>query len=279
MVLISLLLFVVGLIIGFLSSFFGIGGGLIFIPGMYALFPGISPSVVIGTSMAMVWVTSIITVFQFWRKGFVVSWRFLLMIAPTMMMGMSLAAFGVKGLSSSVLKQIFALLLLVSAWRIFFEKGDQNEVETKNDLGHQKSWNLFYRIAFIGFVTGIASGLTGLGGAIIMIPLFTRLLGMPLKLVALHTSSVMAVVMLWGVLQFMWAFTPSAFVSHIPTFPIELYSFQVGAVNWAIVCLIELGVLVTSPFGIRVAQSLSPKRLKWAFIAMLLILALLIFRS
>lgn len=270
------ILFALGGVIGFLSAFFGIGGGLLFIPTLYLLFHDISPSIVIGSSMMMVWMTSVITVVQFKRKGKSVSFRFVGWVVVSMMVGMSLAALGVKTLPPDILKKMFSFFLILSAYRLVKSRSSEDEeVELKEgEEGEkkkkmEKGYSIFILLG-IGFVTGLVSGLTGLGGAIVMIPLFTQFLRMPIKSLSLHTSSVMSVAMLWGTVQFMWAFTPS-----VESLPQLLHAFQVGAINLGIILPVEAGVLITSSWGVRVATKTNSRVTKRAFLVMLLLLAIL----
>ena len=63
------LLILTGLGVGIISTFFGVGGGIIAIPALYMLFPKITPQIAISSCMGMIFINSMINVRSFIKIG------------------------------------------------------------------------------------------------------------------------------------------------------------------------------------------------------------------
>jgi uncharacterized membrane protein YfcA len=187
--LIEILLFVViGSMVGFLGGLFGVGGGIMMVPILVFSYShiGVSPTVLthiaIGTSLFVVIFTSLSSTYQ-QKKQHNIHWRSVFAIG----FSSALIAFATTrvaaGLSGKHLRIAFALVVLFTAIRMLTEKG--KEAQKRLELASSPS---FIRLVIIGVVAGVISGLAGIGGGVITIPMMYYLLGMPLKL-AIGTSS------------------------------------------------------------------------------------------
>lgn len=115
-------LLVVGLAAGFLSSMAGVGGGIVIVPALVFLF-GFNQKMAQGTSLAMLALpVAFIGAFNYYKAG-EVNWKVALMLASTFVIG---GFFGSKlalGISPTVLKKFFGILLMVIALKyLFFDK-------------------------------------------------------------------------------------------------------------------------------------------------------------
>lgn len=151
----TLLFLAIGLI-AFLYSSVGHAGASGYIAVM-ALW-GLAPAVIRPTALALNILVAAIGAFQFWRAGhfaWKLFWPFALLSVPAAYLG------GYLQLPVSILKIIIGLVLLFSAARLFFRRGDPAEVIDPS------------RPAAIGIGAGIGflSGLTGTGGGIFLTPL------------------------------------------------------------------------------------------------------------
>jgi len=169
----------IGMVVGFLGGFLGVGGGIILIPLLlYWAFPSmnISPEVIVhlsfGTSLAIIIPTSLSGSFAHSRVGNVI-WRVVFQLAipgiPGSLLGSTLAAY----LKGPLLIKLFALLLIVLSVLMLFQK---KEVEESGEFLSPP----FFPTLLIGFLVGVFSGFFGLGGGVIAIPLMARFLGIPI---------------------------------------------------------------------------------------------------
>ena len=94
-----------------------------------------------------------------------------------------------------------------------------------------------------GLVAGSLSGLLGVGGGIIMVPLFRRWLALPMKN-AVATSLICV-----------GCFAIPGTITH----SIE------GGIDWRFAILLTIGVVVGAPFGSKMALKMSDKKLQRVF--------------
>jgi len=185
-----LLLLLGGGIAGFLAGFFVVGGGIILIPFLLYYFDSIHMSSLVsthlafGTSLLIIVFASLSSALQYSRNGHVV-WKAVVAIGLASVVGGLLGAHVAGSLEGTVLRQIFAAVVLLSALRLFAETR-KPKVEVMPPL----------RVAPLvgtGFLVGIVSSLTGVGGGVLSIPVMHSILKFPLKK-ALGTSSATIVI-------------------------------------------------------------------------------------
>jgi uncharacterized membrane protein YfcA len=143
-------------IIAFLYSSVGHAGASGYIAVM-ALW-GLAPPVIRPTALVLNILVASIAAFQFWRAGhfrWELFWPFALLSIPAAYLG------GYLQLPTHILKIVIGLVLLFSAARLFFRRGDPPDI-------HSPALPLSIGI---GGALGFLSGLTGTGGGIFLTPL------------------------------------------------------------------------------------------------------------
>jgi uncharacterized membrane protein YfcA len=109
---------VIGLIAGVLAGIFGIGGGIVIVPAL-VLFAHMSQKTATGTSLAALLLPAgALGTYEYWRAGHV-NVVAALWIAVGMFAGAYGGAMVAQLMSESMLKKAFALLLLVTAARLW----------------------------------------------------------------------------------------------------------------------------------------------------------------
>jgi hypothetical protein len=234
-------LLVLGLVAGVLSGMFGIGGGLIIVSSL-VVFGGFSLTAANGTSLAVLLLpVGIFACIEYYKAG-----KLKLVASGGVALGLLLGAwFGARialGLDPLLLKQLYGVFLLYMAWRYIsprqwwqeyrgmkLEKApDSPEIELRQP-------RVLALLVAIGFVAGIASGLFGIGGGVVIVPALTTLLAFELKL-ATGTSlgALLLPVGLPGVIEYASA----------------------GLVDVTSVLPIALGLAIGAIFGARFALGL-----------------------
>jgi uncharacterized membrane protein YfcA len=115
------LLALLGIIAGLLSGALGIGGGIISIPGLIYLL-GVSQQMAQGTSLAfMIPPIGLIAALNYYKAGYV-NIKYAIIIAIFFVIGSYFSSNLVVKLDPKMLRRVFALLLVVVAGKMFFQK-------------------------------------------------------------------------------------------------------------------------------------------------------------
>lgn len=167
----------VGLVAGVLSGMFGVGGGIVMTPGLQ-LGLGLAPIMALATPLPVILPTALTGAWRY-RKAGEVDGRAGLWMAVAGLPASALGAELTAHVETHLLLVVTAALL---AWQSISVLRGKGRRDVEDSARHRP-------IAFvgIGFVAGFVSGLLGIGGGIVMVPLMVGWLGMPLKR-ALGTS-------------------------------------------------------------------------------------------
>jgi uncharacterized membrane protein YfcA len=161
----------VGLVAGLLSGLFGVGGGILIVPGL-VLVLGLQQRLAHGTSLA-----AIIPIASSGLIGYAVAGEVDWPAVVCLAVGAAGAGAGIgtqmlHRLPQRVLALSFAVLLLATAARLLWETGD-GVARPHMDLV------LVVELLVLGVLSGVLAGLTGVGGGTIMVPAMVVLWGFP----------------------------------------------------------------------------------------------------
>ena len=159
----------VGMAAGFLSGMFGVGGGILIVPGL-VLVAKMDQRIAHGTSLAAVLPISAASMVSYWSHDHV-DWRVGLCLTAGALVGAVLGTKLLNILPHRVLAIAFAGILLVTAIRLFLpiESGTRGVLTVGSIIA----------LIAIGVATGILAGLLGVGGGIIMVPAMMMMLHLP----------------------------------------------------------------------------------------------------
>jgi hypothetical protein len=160
-------IFLVGIGAGFLSGVFGVGGGILIVPGL-VFFAKMEQRRAHGTSLAAVLPISLASLVTYWSHDHV-DWWVALWLAIGAIAGALLGTKLLKTARHDVLSYGFATILVVSAVRLYWT--------TSADGRSGLSVAAAIALVVIGVATGTLAGLLGVGGGVIMIPAMVLLLG------------------------------------------------------------------------------------------------------
>jgi hypothetical protein len=161
---------------GVASGAFGIGGALLSTPGIRVLL-GTPALVAVGTTLPVIVPTAITGVYTYHRNGFVDVRR----AAVTAAAG---GVFAVAGAFTT--KFVPGPALLIGTAAMIFAMSMRMLPKRKADAVPRFEPNVRVLVV-VGALSGFVSGLLGVGGGVILVPVFTVLLRMPVK-TALGTS-------------------------------------------------------------------------------------------
>ncbi len=160
----------VGIFIGTMSGFFGIGGGMILVPILLVL--GFDIKDAIGISIVQMVFSSIFGSYLNHKKGSLIIGEGIF-IGLGGFVGGYIGGYVTEYIADVVLQFTFLGLLFYALLRLFFSKNHEDDVQTK-----LLNKGLLFSI---GLGIGIFSITLGIGGSIILTPLLVGVLHYPLK--------------------------------------------------------------------------------------------------
>ena len=156
----------VGLAAGLLSGIFGVGGGILIVPGLVFL-ARMDQRTSHGTSLAAVLPIAASSLVTYWVHDHV-DWPIAAWLVVGALIGAVVGTALLNVLPHRTLAMAFSVVLLVSAVRLFVSMGAEGRGAI--DAGSAIA------LVVIGLVTGVLSGLLGVGGGVIMVPAMMMML-------------------------------------------------------------------------------------------------------
>lgn len=181
-----LLLFLVGLGVGFMSGLLGIGGGILLAPALLTippLFggPALDMKVIAGLTMVQGFAASCSGILGHRREGHVCQ-RLVWHMGPAMLLGSAAGAILSARVSGRVLLALFAALALAAAGLMVLPKTEADAPTPPETITYPVA------LAIVGpFLLGGFLGMVGQGGAFILIPFMLYVLRVPTR-IALGSS-------------------------------------------------------------------------------------------
>ncbi|MER3395355.1 MAG: hypothetical protein C4318_05340 [Acidimicrobiia bacterium] len=223
---------IVGVVAGILSGAAGLGGAIVSTPGIRVL--GAAPLIAVGTTVPAIVVAS--------ASG---SWNYLRSRCCDLPVAF---ATGATGVIFTVLGALFARvvggrpLMLATACLVVYGGG---RIFQGRHLDESSRWRAISKArvpiaAGIGVVAGFLSGALGIGGGIVMLPAYYRLLGMPIK----KTTGT------------------SLVVAGLMAIPGTLVHWRLGNIDWYLATGLCAGALVGSYLGSRVTLLSGERRVR-----------------
>lgn len=245
----------VGVIAGFLSGLFGLGGGVIVVPALFYVFHlmGLPESTImhcaIATSLAVMLVTASASVQAHYARGKLrtdLYRQFMGFVWLAVIIGVCLTHY----IGTRVLSVLFALYLLFTAYKLMRQAG-------VSVVGKKIYTTCIGRL--VGSIAGVLSGLIGIGGGTVLVPFLSRFISIQEAAgVAAMNSACVAVIgtLTWSVLG-MSTMGPS-----------------IHFIRWTTVLYIAVPSFLMAPLGVRLAYRLPVSFLKRCFSVILLFIAI-----
>jgi uncharacterized membrane protein YfcA len=160
----------VGLLAGFLSGLFGVGGGILIVPGLVFLMR-MEQRRAHGTSLGAAIPISLSAVIGFAIAGSV-DWAATLPLAGGAVVGALIGTRALRLLTTQALRISFAGVMLATAVRLAVQMSD---APGRGGL----DFAMIVGMLVVGLLSGTLAGLLGVGGGIVIVPALVILFGFP----------------------------------------------------------------------------------------------------
>lgn len=156
---------VVGVAAGLLGGLFGVGGGLIIVPGLVSVVR-MERRRAHGTSLAATLPISVASLLTYLSHGNV-DWGVALFITIGALAGAFVGTHLLRVVPKNALVILFVVTVLLTATRLLFGSSDAGEIDITTVTA--------FVLVLVGFVSGTLAGLLGIGGGVIMVPAMVTL--------------------------------------------------------------------------------------------------------
>lgn len=242
---------IVGIVAGIMSGLFGIGGGVIMVPSLIAIF-GMDILNANATSLAaMLLPVGVLGVVAFYKAGYI-NVRNALWISVGLLAGSYFGAELAVSVNEKVLSKLYAAFLLyVAIGYLDIPKLIRGKKFHKQEIivGGEDIQYSFWLFILLGIIAGVIAGLFGKGGGLVIVPMLIKFFRYNVK--AASATSLAALQLPVGL--------PSVIV----------YA-QAGYLNWIYAGLMALGIVFGVFFGTKLAIKLPAATFKKVYAVFLL---------
>ena len=260
-----LALFGVGLLVGFAAGLIGIGGGVLIVPFLYffyarpewagfALPAVLHVAVAHATSLFVIVPTAVGGTVSFHRAQ-LIEWRVALPVAFASLVGGVLGAQAAILLPAAVLKFGFGVFLVISGVQLVTGRSQAAERPINTNV---------IATSATGLVVGALSGMMGVGGGILALPLLLYLLHVEMRRAAATSLAIIGFAGLAGAATY--AISGAGVAGRAP--------FSLGYIHLGAALPILLGSLISVHWGTRVNQRTNIRVLRYLFAAVFLLLGI-----
>ncbi len=259
------LLFVIGLFAGTLGSIVGIGGGIIIVPSLlfvasiYPDFGPITPQLAIGTSLLLIVLSSLASTLSFHKQrriDFQSGLLFFITAGPGSIIGAYLSKF----FSTDSFLLGFGLFLVVLFFIMMFQnkikplryqKGMTRTFIDQSSQEFQYGYHLPTAL-ILSFAVGLLSGLFGIGGGAMLVPMMLLLFRFPAHVA---TATSMFVILLSSIM---------GSVTHVIQ----------GNISWFALLLLAPGSWIGGVLGAKISEKMSSRAIVHVFRITLILVAI-----
>jgi len=257
---------IIALVAGLMGSLLGLGGGVIIVPGLVLVF-GLPIQEAIGASLVAVIATSTGAATYYVQEG-MSNIRLGMVLETATTLGSSLGAVLAIYTDQSILAVAFAALMVYSAYRMI-RRPERLVFSDEPSTGHPSLSASYFdkntgeeisycvrnvpRGLVASFFAGNMSGLLGIGGGSIKVPVMNIWMGVPLKAAAATSNFMIGVTALAGALVY----------------------YASGMIEPVVCANVAVGVFFGAMVGSRVAHGSRSSTLRKIFAIMMMVIAVL----
>lgn len=178
-----IVLALLGAATGLLSGLFGIGGGVVLVP-MLVMFLGFEQRLAAGTSVAAILPAAVVGGIGYSLQGNV-DWIAAVLLAVGVVIGAQIGSYLLSRVPTGFLRWMFMAFLLgvvISLWFVIPQRDAEIDITLLTGS----------LLVLTGLITGVLSGLLGVGGGVIVVPVLMFFFGSS-DLIAKGTSLIMLI--------------------------------------------------------------------------------------
>jgi uncharacterized membrane protein YfcA len=157
-----------GLLAGVLAGLFGVGGGIVLVP-LLGLLLGLGQHAAQGVTLAVLLLPVGLPAVVAYHRRSPLRWGLVALLVVGFLAGVGVGAAGANHLAERPLQLLFVLFLLAVAGRGWWESRRAGGPRPRGSPWHG---------LWIGAAAGLLSGLMGIGGGILMVPLLVAFVGL-----------------------------------------------------------------------------------------------------
>ena len=253
-------LLITGLGVGFASGLLGVGGCFIMVPVQFWALKsiGVDPTIAIriafGTNLLVVLPTAFSGALTHHRKGAVL-WKAGVTLGIAGAIGAFLGAFIASHLPGKVLTVAFGIAVILGALRMITAKPPQVTEEPSDSMTPFILW---------GIPLGILSGIIGIGGGVLMIPIMVFFLKFKMHQAVGTSTALMIFTAIGGSLSFL--------INGLGIHGLPPYS--TGYLNWFQWILLAGCSVPMAIVGAKTAHLLPARHLKYVFVVVMFYMGL-----
>lgn len=247
---------------GFVAGLLGVGGGIVFTPVLLLAFRqagvpmALVPALTIGTGLLCTGLAAGSSAFHHYRKGAVVGRMALTVGASSAAVVFATTRWVTTRpwYDAALFQGLFAVLLLAVGVRML------RGVRPEADPGErQRGWGA---LVATGTAAGAVATAAGVGGGVVLVPAYQRLLGLPIHRAVGTSSATIVLIAATGVVSY-----------AVAGWGVEERAWAVGYVDGARALALALPAVVTARLGVRVAHHVATRPLRRLFAGLALVVA------
>jgi len=248
-----------GALVGVLAGLFGVGGGAISVPVFFEVYrliglaDAVAMPLAVGTSLAVIVPTSLLSARQHARKG-TLEWSVLKIWWLPILLGVAMGSTMARFANPALFQGVFVVVATLLACKLLFSKVKWQWQDTLPNTA---------LMSVYGAVLGLASSLMGIGGGALSNTILTAH-GMPMIRAVSTSAGVGLLIALPGAIGYVMAGWGK------PGLPFD----AMGYVSLLTVLVTLPTTLLTTKIGVRLAHALSAKTLTRLFGCFLLLVVL-----
>jgi len=245
---------------GFAGSLLGLGGGFLMGPVQYLIYTNmgvptdIAIKLALGTNLLVILPTAISGAWRHHRQGAVL-WKAALIIGGCSLIGSFGGATLATYLPGGVLKMAFGAIILLGGLRMLFPGQPQIKEEPRDNPWLLAAWAL---------PIGMVSGLGGVGGGIVAVPVMTLVLRFKMHNAVATSIAMMILTSAGGIIGYI---INGIGVTNLPAYSLGYVNLQ----SWFLLAVTSIGM---AQVGAITAHRLPARHLRYIFVAIMFYLGL-----
>jgi len=249
---------IIGVIAGILAGMFGIGGGVVIVPALILL-SGFTIVEANGTSLAaLVLPVGILAVISYYKAG-LINIKISSFVAVGLIIGVILGSYIALSIPTSTLKFFYGIFLLYVSWNfmkpveLWQQYVKKEKIASKEEIEKSDKDYSFYFFVIVGLFAGVLSGMFGIGGGLVIVPVLMAFLKFDTKkAVGTSLGALLLPVTLPGVFMY----------------------FNAGELNIPYAATVAAGLVLGAFIGAKITISLPSISVKRIYSIFLLIMGL-----